>query len=478
MDRTRLFEAAFAIAAFGSAGCRNWDFYDPRLGSTSSGATTTGSGGSATVSSSSATTGSTATTSSQSSTSVSATGTSTSSSSSTGTPLHCGGTSLITDDFPGSDLAENWNPVQGGGATVMETGNELVVTLPSGSASSSFGAYDSNRYYDLTSDSVSVEVTNAGNTVTSAYCVLSVSPAGGGGNFVQLLQSGGQLKAVKNVGGMYTTLKSAPYDSVSELYWRIRENAGTTFFETSGDGTTFTPYAQAADSSLFPMDLVLVQIGGGTNGGEINPGSLHFAKLNGGGAPTGKWCPASSITDDFMSSTRGPIWSRSYVSAPETMTQGGGTLVFTLAANASKYGAYGSSTSYDLTGSQVLVHVPVTPPTTVGAQAYLNLDGLGKNSLQMIAEQTNLTMRINLAGVASDASILFDPVQFAWWRIRESGGTVYWETAPDGKTWTIQRMAADPFALTELDIELGAGTYQSTAVPGTAQYSSFNIAPP
>lgn len=39
----------------------------------------------------------------------------------------------------------------------------------------------------------------------------------------------------------------------------------------------------------------------------------------------------------------------------------------------------------------------------------------------------------------NQVSVTYDPVQHAWFRLRESAGTLYWETSPDGTTWTNQR---------------------------------------
>lgn len=40
--------------------------------------------------------------------------------------------------------------------------------------------------------------------------------------------------------------------------------------------------------------------------------------------------------------------------------------------------------------------------------------------------------------------IPYDPVAHRWWRIRESSGTCYWDTSPDGTNWTNQASAATP----------------------------------
>jgi hypothetical protein len=76
-------------------------------------------------------------------------------------------------------------------------------------------------------------------------------------------------------------------------------------------------------------------------------------------------------------------------------------------------------------------------------------------------------------------SVLYDPAQHAWWRIRESGGTLFWETAPDGKAWVVQaQLSALPFAIDVLDVDVMSGTYQSQASPGQSHFDNLNLPPP
>jgi hypothetical protein len=40
---------------------------------------------------------------------------------------------------------------------------------------------------------------------------------------------------------------------------------------------------------------------------------------------------------------------------------------------------------------------------------------------------------------ANQTTLTYDPVAHAWWRLRESAGSVFWETSPDNVTWTNRR---------------------------------------
>jgi hypothetical protein len=387
---------------------------------------------------------------------------------------------VLAYNFPGSDPGAIWNIDTGGGATVAQVSGEGVVTLPSGAAGSSHGAFVTSRYYNLHSDSVSVEVTNAGNTATTAATHFELSSPNG--SFLQIYQQSGTISFQYGDGGaVITTLKSGPYDPVNHLYWRFREDGINTYWDTSADGAAWTTQAQTTTATMpVAIDLLDVQFVATTNGGEINPGAVHFAKVNGGGTPTGQWCPMSTIVDNFNATAPSTQWARRYADPPETVTQGSGQLLITLASTANVYGGYGSSASYRLTGSAILVQVPVVPTAATGAQAFVSLAAPGNNALAMVEENATLSARVTVAGTSTIVgSFSYDATQHAWWRIRESGGTIYWETAPDGKTWTTQATnAALAFGIDVLDVNLSGGTWQAVASPGMVAYSSLNLPPP
>ena len=385
---------------------------------------------------------------------------------------------MLADNFPGSDPGEVWSINNLGGATAAETGGQAVITLPSGQAGSSDGSFTTNRYYNLLKDSVSVEVTSPGNTATTAQAVFSV--IGVNSDYLGISQRQGKISFDQWIGGTYLLRKSTTYSPTNHRYWRFREDGVNTYWETSSNGATWVTQTQAATSSLFPLNLVTLELDGNTQGGEVSPGPVQFANVNGGGTPAGQWCPVSSITDDFQSSTRSVQWARSWVNSPETVSQGSGLLMFTLAANAIASGAYYSAASFDLTGSAFVLHVPQTASTTTHAQTYVSLDGAGNNQITTYEEDGQLDFRIAVAGTYQNlGSVLYDPTQHAWWRIRESASTIYWETAPDGKTWTVQQQLNPlPFAITALDVEIGSDTYQSTASPGASRFAACNLPPP
>src|SRR5262249_24910661 len=112
----------------------------------------------------------------------------------------CGGTNVLSDDFPGSDPGEGWAIDASGGGVAAGVGGEMVVTLPNNMASGSSGAFHTNRFYDLRGDAVSVEVASAGSTATTASAFFSVG--GANGDYLQIMQQQGTLQFTQQIGGV------------------------------------------------------------------------------------------------------------------------------------------------------------------------------------------------------------------------------------------------------------------------------------
>src|SRR5206468_4627856 len=73
--------------------------------------------------------------------------------------------------------------------------------------------------------------------------------------------------------------------------------------------------------------------------------------------------------------------------------------------------------------------------------------------------------------------LTYVPTTHLWWRIREASGTVYWETSPDGVTWTQQASVATSsiFSLAQLNVELYAESFSvGNSSPGTGKFANLN----
>jgi hypothetical protein len=140
------------------------------------------------------------------------------------------------------------------------------------------------------------------------------------------------------------------------------------------------------------------------------------------------------------------------------------------------FSGYITQTGYDLTNSFVKLEVQPLRPVT-GALTFMVVQlNEGTDELFLSTENGLLACSETVGGAPEVvlSEIPYEPAQHRWWRIRENSGTTYWEASGDGKDWTVLFSKANPFALTQVRIGFGAGTYLVVPTPGLALFESFN----
>jgi hypothetical protein len=191
----------------------------------------------------------------------------------------------------------------------------------------------------------------------------------------------------------------------------------------------------------------------------------------------------SSLTDPFNGTVLNTALWTGTVGGTTTLTYSaaGAVVTFPATTTTSDTGEVESVAAYDLTGSYALMEVLAAPATGTAADAELRLIGATTtNYLRWIKEGTTFAAQYSLAGTKTNVgtSLTWNAVTYKWWRIRESAGTIYWDTAPDGVTWTNQASVADTtvsaIGITALNAYIGALTWEVETSPGTFSWNSFN----
>lgn len=423
-------------------GCSHaWEEYDPRVTSTSGGSSSSSSSGSS------------------------------------GGSSKCGGTSVLVSDFDKGDLQNLWEINEWGGATISETAGELVAKLPMNSGEGC-GAYVTSKYlYDFREDFVSIEVPRTANVDNASWTALSVGP--NENNYIEIFQEGSTINFGMKVDGMYSKLLSIPYEATPHRFWQMRESAGRVYYETSPDGQTWTGQTDVSIMKTLFLEYSRIYMASGSNPDQTNPGEAHFDRLNAGGIPKQNYCPTSSLRDDFADGMRGDQWLRSWEGQPGMLGENGGQFVIQYPPNIEAYAGLVSASAFDLAGSSVVVEVLQAPATSVPAHTAITLNGPGDNDLDMFVEEGTLKLGAKTNGNYQDiATKSYSPIEHRWWRIREEDNTIYWETAPDGKTWTTQlERNPSPVPGTIFDIEFHAGVWSPTPMPGECRLDNLNLPP-
>lgn len=186
-----------------------------------------------------------------------------------------------------------------------------------------------------------------------------------------------------------------------------------------------------------------------------------------------------TLTDDFDdNSIDSGKWGETENNSA-TVTETGGQLVITPATSTvDSEGVLYSLASYDLTGSYVYVEaVQVATLADGWTGMNLYLDSSNEIGIEVSDETDLIAYQIVGGSFTSLASVTYNSSTMRWWRIRESGGTTYWEYSADGSSWSTLHSVANPIALTAVAPGLLVFENGSDASPGQAIFDNFNVEP-
>lgn len=184
------------------------------------------------------------------------------------------------------------------------------------------------------------------------------------------------------------------------------------------------------------------------------------------------------LADTFDDGVRDPLlWSGSYGDVVEA---GGRARV----PCTSGYAAYATAPAWSLAAAQVSCRV--YPPAAGGAAGealaeVLVLSGVGGTdagfSLNVV---TGLLKLISRTGYAdpSEVALTYSSVDHAWVRLRESAGSLYWDTSTDGVTWTTRRISASPAWVAGMELELVLAGHRDSGADDYSEFDSLNITRP
>jgi hypothetical protein len=186
----------------------------------------------------------------------------------------------------------------------------------------------------------------------------------------------------------------------------------------------------------------------------------------------------TTLQDSFHSNSLNTnLWSQ-FTAGSATILYGQDSACVKLpaASTSSTDGDISSVAAYDLTGSSVFMEVITVPNPATNADALLRVYTDANNWFRWIYEAGTLYAQRNKASVqVTLASFAYDPALHRWWRIRESGGVVYFDTSADGKTWTNQATYTHAMTITSMHVLVGATCFQNETNAGTFSWDSLNL---
>jgi hypothetical protein len=183
---------------------------------------------------------------------------------------------------------------------------------------------------------------------------------------------------------------------------------------------------------------------------------------------------ASAIADDFDGQIS---WAVMESADGATVETSGGRAVLTLPANAtgSPEATIHSHMRFDVRGDSVTLDMPQMVNTSTDAAAEIVLTATWRDYVEFYQQNGTLWLKSWAGGSQQTAiSLPYNPTAHRWIRYREDGGTLYWETSPDGETWNTQHTIQTPDYIARSNLWISVYTSSGEIDSGALEVESVN----
>ena len=205
----------------------------------------------------------------------------------------------LADAFPGTSVdATKWTSF---GTAVAVSGN--ILSVSSQPSTTGFAGIISKARYDLTGSYALVQLVSAGNQYSTTQAILTAQLDLN--NMIQLLVQNGNLVAQYALANTYTVVLSAAYNSTSHKWLRIRESAGTVYFEYSATGTGWTTFTTLA--APFALTSLQASLQEGQYGGADPAATSQWANVNTPPVSSPATVDAGGALDQLAAAVSAPV---------------------------------------------------------------------------------------------------------------------------------------------------------------------------
>ena len=351
--------------------------------------------------------------------------------------------------------------------------------------------YDEDHYsplyssttYDLTDSHFSIELVQDTPFGNESYINdISIGPDLNNCVFIRFGGPGSWVSFTERVAGVDTSGGPIQIDPARHRWFRIREESGTLYWDTSIDGIYWIN--RWSKTTVVDLTASLIRLYCAPYDVE-EPATVIWDNVNlHTGNTIGPEIPfkAELFTDNFSEDTG--AWYGS-----EGILWVDGTLQ---CSPTNEYQWFTCKDFWDLTDSHCMWEMKQN--ALAGTSGW---DGKGTTSTEFIvscAEPANTGIRFavfggdtgvvecqeRFEGVNDDSTFVYDAKECRYLRLRESGGMAYWETSPNSITWTIRRQTPVPEGMdlsnVKFDLSIGYWDDENEEGPlGTVILDNFNI---
>ncbi|MFD5033654.1 LamG-like jellyroll fold domain-containing protein [Streptomyces sp. NPDC058405] len=183
---------------------------------------------------------------------------------------------MLTDDFDDGRVDPVLWPNSYGGATeTVDSGRARIPAIPGG-----FAAYQSARQWTLAGSQFSIKFSTPpavnGSSAASVSVMVNSTTAGTRAGFTYSPVAG-TLRLVNEVGYFDGSAAVLTYSPIDHGWLRIREAAGTLYWDTSGDGYTWTTRRTLATPAWVSSQAVIVELVATRTGGVADFAEFDLA---------------------------------------------------------------------------------------------------------------------------------------------------------------------------------------------------------
>lgn len=453
--------ALTALGVVGSVGCRDWGRFEPVTGGgDSTGASNSGAGN---VGGSNASAG--------------AGGGDQGGGPSGGGPVgggpasNCGKIDILSDDF---DAPLDWRWTADTGVVSVSNG-DLVVPHP---PTESYFQIETSAGFDFRGRTMVLELSVPPGPGQSLWWDV----AGNTDNYLEFyIDTAGTLHFGYEKDGDFQTIDGTDvqFDAVEHRFQRFREENGAAFYDVSADGSRWTQVVVWQLDDVFDPAYTSVYIGGSTNGTTAPDGDMHIARVYAEDPVGSSPCAATTLSDDFDDSERSSAWYDGWTSSTCPIAETGGELRVSCQPGGDESSGYVSSAAYDLTGTSVTIEITDYPES--GSSGYLGFGVARPNGADTFYQFEVNNGWLNVIRVLDDdwsmlLSQTYDPMAARFLRIREAGGTAYFETSVDNIQFETFHSEGALFSLSEVLLFVMGGNYLASA-PVDVAFDNLNIGP-
>lgn len=184
----------------------------------------------------------------------------------------------------------------------------------------------------------------------------------------------------------------------------------------------------------------------------------------------------STLVDNFNDDEISANWGDSYGGVSET----GGQARVPLVAGA--YAGYQTGRAWTMASATVYLKIPTLPAVSTGTDVGVhfmvtsNVDGTGLGfKINIVTGMLRMQSNVDYFDPTA-VEITYSATDHLWLRLREDGINIYWDTSPDGSTWTNRRTLATPAWVTAAvdTCALDLFCFRDAGVTDYAAYDNVN----